>query len=394
MSPGRIKATVLACHFAGAFGPMGLPPFLGLILAGIAPGASERLIGWLYIVPTACLAISAPLWGRLADRWGRKPLLLRAQIGLAISFVVAGLAGSLPLFVIALCLQGLLGGTFSASNAYLSEALPREQLSQALNLTQASARLALILAPAAVGFLIDRHIAPQNVYLIVALLPLIAVLMLLPLPARGDAGTPAIADNGAREMPRRQLLSRGAIMAGQTGFTLAMVSTFPFLVPYSTKTFGVGAGTAGWLFGLPHIVYLFACLPLGRHLRDRDPAPWFAAGCLIVGGMLAVQAFTSSLPVFAIARLLLGVGMTLGYVGLNALIAHTIEDASAGRTFGWFDSGAKLATIVASVSGGMIAATAGVGPLFFAAALCGVLTAAMVMLLRGTEAFTRSAALK
>ena len=394
MSPGRIKATVLACHFAGAFGPMGLPPFLGLILAGIAPGASERLIGWLYIVPTACLAISAPLWGRLADRWGRKPLLLRAQIGLAISFLVAGLAGSLPLFVIALCLQGLLGGTFSASNAYLSESLPRSELSQALNLTQASARLALILAPAAVGFLIDRHIIPQNVYLIVALLPLIAVLMLVPLPAKASPKAGAAVDGEVPAPHGRPTLSRGAIMAGQTGFTLAMISTFPFLVPYSMKAFGIGAGTAGWFFGLPHIVYLFACLPLGRHLRERDPAPWFAAGCLIVGGMLAVQAFTMSLTVFAMARVALGVGMTLGYVALNAMISGTIEDATAGKTFGWFDSGAKLATISASVGGGMIAASAGIGPLFFAAALCGALTAAMVMLLRGSTAFTRPAALK
>ncbi|HKY81840.1 MAG TPA: MFS transporter, partial [Sphingobium sp.] len=275
MSPGRIKATVLACHFAGAFGPMGLPPFLGLILIGLAPDASESLIGWLYIVPTACLAISAPLWGRLADRWGRKPLLLRAQIGLAVSFLVAGLAGSLPLFVVALCLQGLLGGTFSASNAYLSEALPRSELSQALNLTQASARLALILAPAAVGFLIDQHIVPQNVYLVVALLPVIAVLMLLPLPAKGRLKTDTAVDDATPLAHGRQALSRGAIMAGQTGFTLAMISTFPFLVPYSMKAFDIGAGTAGWLFGLPHIVYLFACLPLGRHLRDRDPAPWF-----------------------------------------------------------------------------------------------------------------------
>jgi MFS family permease len=394
MSPGRIKATVLVCHFAGAFGPMGLPPFLGLILVGLAPDATERLIGWLYIAPTACLAISAPLWGRLADRWGRKPLLLRAQIGLAVSFLVAGLAGSLPLFVIALCLQGLLGGTFSASNAYLSEALPRKELSQALNLTQASARLALILAPAAVGFLIDRHIVPQNVYFVVALLPMIAVLMLLPLPAKGDPRTASAVDGAAPSSHDRQMLSRSAIMAGQTGFTLAMISTFPFLVPYSMKAFGVSAGTAGWLFGLPHIVYLFTCLPLGRHLRDRDPVPWFAGGCLIVGGMLAVQAVTTSLPVFAMARLALGVGMTLGYVALNALITDTIEDASAGRTFGWFDSGAKLATIAASVGGGMIAAGGGIGPLFFAAALCGVLSAAMIMLLRGSTAFTRSAALK
>lgn len=393
MKPGRIKATVLACHFAGAFGPMGMPPFLALILVGLAPQASERLIGWLYIVPTACLALSAPFWGRMADRWGRKPLLLRAQIGLAVSFLLAGLAQSLPLFVLALCLQGLLGGTFSASNAYLSEVLPRKTLAQSLNLTQASARLALIVAPAAVGLLADRHIALQNIYLIIAVLPMLAALLLLPLPAKGRDEEEGIAVAASAADPAGWL-SRNAVMACQTGFTLAMISTFPFLVPYTMGTFGVGAGTAGWIFGMPHIVYLFACMPLGRHLQDRDPALWFAVGSALVGFALLMQATTQSFSLFVAARLLLGVGMTLGYVALNALIAGTIEQASAGRTFGWFDSGAKLATIVASVGGGLVVADAGMTLLFVGSALCGLLTALLVLLLRRPARHAPSAALE
>jgi hypothetical protein len=87
--------------------------------------------------------------------------------------------------------------------------------------------------------------------------------------------------------------------------------------------------------------------------------------------------------------------MTLGYVALNALIADTIEDACAGRAFGWFDSGAKLATIVASIGGGLIAAGLGMTALFLASALCGALTATVVMMLRGgLISSTRSAALE
>ena len=178
------------------------------------------------------------------------------------------------------------------------------------------------------------------------------------------------------------------------GFTLAMISTFPFLVPYTMGTFGVGAGTAGWIFGMPHIVYLFACMPLGRHLQDRDPALWFAVGSALVGFALLMQATTQSFSLFVAARLLLGVGMTLGYVALNALIAGTIEQASAGRTFGWFDSGAKLATIVASVGGGLVVADAGMTLLFVGSALCGLLTALLVLLLRRPARHAPSAALE
>ncbi|SDC82409.1 Predicted arabinose efflux permease, MFS family [Sphingomonas sp. YR710] len=381
MNQRRITATVLACHFAGAFGAVGMPPFLALILMDIAPSADARLTGWLYIAPTACLAISAPFWGRLADRWGRKWLLMRAQIGLAASFLVAGWAESLPLFVAALCLQGLLGGTFSASNAYLAEALPREALARSLNLTQGTARLSLIVAPVAVGFLVDRHFAPQRVYLVLALLPLAATLLLLPLPAR--TGPQRGAPMASRPMPSPgHHLPRGIIMAGQTGFTLALIASFPFLLPYSMTTFGIGASTAGWIFGLPHIIYLLLCLPLGKRIRARDPAPWLALGCLTLAVTLLAQAFAPSLVVFAVARLAMGIGMTLSYVALNALIANVIDDHSAGSTFGWFDSGAKLATIAASVAAGQIILQAGMTSLLAASAGCAALTAALALTAR------------
>lgn len=389
MNQRRITATVLACHFAGAFGAVGMPPFLALILHDLAPGADAQLTGLLYIAPTACLALSAPLWGRMADRWGRKWLLIRAQIGLAASFLLAGLAGSLPLFALALCLQGLLGGTFSASNAYLAEALPRQALAKGLNLTQATARLSLILAPALVGFLIDRHGAPQRVYLLLALMPLLATLLILPLPSR----SPALPSTGARregttspDVP----LSRRAVMLGQTGFTLALIASFPFLLPYSMTNFGIGAGAAGWLFGLPHIVYLLTCLPLGLHIQTRDPARWLALGCGILAVTLVAQAFTTSLILFAAARLVMGLGMTLSYVALNAQIAAVIEDHNAGATFGWFDSGAKLATIVASVTAGLLIAQAGMTVLLLASAACAALTTLFALSTRRASLSTPS----
>lgn len=381
MNQRRITATILACHFAGAFGAVGMPPFLALILHDLAPGADAQLTGLLYIAPTACLALSAPWWGRMADRWGRKYLLIRAQIGLAASFLLAGLAGSLPLFALALCLQGLLGGTFSASNAYLAEALPRQALARSLNLTQATARLSLILAPALVGFLIDRHGAPQRVYLLLALPPLLAAFLVLPLPGRSSAPQSTAARSERAASPHSPL-SRRAVMMGQTGFTLALIASFPFLLPYSMATFGIGAGVAGWLFGLPHIVYLLICLPLGTHIQARDPARWLALGCGIMAATLLAQALTTSLFLFAAARLAMGVGMTLGYVALNAQIAAVIEDHNAGATFGWFDSGAKLATIAASVTAGMLIAQAGMIALLLASAACAALTTLFLLATR------------
>ena len=115
----------------------------------------------------------APLWGRLADRFGRKRLLLRAQLGLALSFLLAGWADSPATFTVALVLQGILGGTFAASNGYLGAALEGPALSRALTLMQGSARAALVVAPIAVGSL-SRWLSPHRQYALLAVLPLTA----------------------------------------------------------------------------------------------------------------------------------------------------------------------------------------------------------------------------
>ena len=145
---------VAGCYFVASFAALGLPPYLSQILPAL--GATEaRWAGLLYVVPTVFGALGAPVWGRLADRFGHKPLLMRAQLGLTASFVLAGLAG-----LRSHCsprrspCRGLLGGTFAASNSFLGASLhDGRALSKALTLMQAAARAALVTAPIAVGVL-------------------------------------------------------------------------------------------------------------------------------------------------------------------------------------------------------------------------------------------------
>lgn len=142
--PRHVHA-VAGCYFVASFAALGLPPFLTEILPELGD-RTARWAGLLYVVPTVFGALGAPLWGRLADRFGRKRLLLRAQLGLAVAFLLAGWADSLGTFTAALVLQGILGGTFAASNGYLGAALEGTHLSRALTLMHGSARAALVVA--------------------------------------------------------------------------------------------------------------------------------------------------------------------------------------------------------------------------------------------------------
>ncbi|ODU02450.1 MAG: transporter [Thiobacillus sp. SCN 63-1177] len=335
----RIVATIMVCHFIAAFAALGMPPFFALILDKSLHSDTAYLAGWLYIVPIFFTAVSSPWWGRLADKYGKKPLLLRAQLGLAGSFLLAGFAPNAWVFALALALQGLLGGTFAASNAYLSTVVSGAALTRSLNLMQWSARAALVAAPAGLGLLMTIE-SPLELYRYLAGLPLVAALLIARLqpahPHEASAKRVTHTKGGALEASASQ------IYAAQFAFVFATVLTFPYFVPFTQ------------LFGIPHLVYLLCAMPLSRYLGQGHLLVTLSSSFLLIAGALVAQALFPTLAGLTAGRIAMGLGMTLGFISLHALIAAVVTHENAGCTFGWFESNAKWG----AVGAGLIAGTA------------------------------------
>ncbi|KQV85252.1 transporter [Massilia sp. Root351] len=377
--PGLVIGTVMLCHFVAAFAALGMPPFFALILQGALHSGQPFLAGWLYVVPTFFTALSSPWWGRLADRYGKKRLLLRAQLGLAASFLLASFAPSVEWFVAALVLQGLLGGTFSASNAYLATVVSGAALMRSLTLMQWSARAALVIAPLGLGWLLMQTGSPLLLYRWLAALPLCAALGIWLLPASGAAAKAAKAQAARVEAvaatPRQVYLL-------QWLFVFATVATMPYFVSYAQA----GAATpaiAGLLFGLPHLVYLLCAVPLSRWLgRSHLPAT-MAGACALLALALAGQAWSGGAHWQPLAawRVLMGLGMTLAYLALHGLIASLVQHDNAGHTFGWFESSSKWGAVAAGLAAGLMVQQTGLRAPFVAGAgvmlACGLYAAAL-----------------
>ncbi|MCX4688981.1 MFS transporter [Kitasatospora purpeofusca] len=382
---------VAACYFVASFAALGLPPYLTTILPGLGD-QQGRWAGVLYIVPTVFSALGAPMWGRLADRYGRKRLLLRAQLGLAVSFLLAGAADSLTAFTLALVLQGFLGGTFAATNGYLAAALDGARLSRALTLMQGSARAALVAAPILVGAL-SPWIDPHRQYLLMAVLPLTAAvfLSLLPEPGRPGAKTTAgtAAEAGTASEPDPALgpgpgpvPGSATAAAAQTdatadeptdrtplrvlyglefAFVFATIISFPYLISLAEERLpGVSGTTTGVLFALPHLCYLAFAARTHTAFLHR-PHTGIALGFGFVALGLAGHAVADSLPAFVAVRLLLGAGLTLGLVCLSVLAAEACRGRAPGRLFGSLEfvskGGAVAAGAVAALVNGRFGAT-------------------------------------
>ncbi|MDX2545985.1 MFS transporter [Streptomyces sp. WI04-05B] len=343
---GHVHA-VAGCYFVASFAALGLPPYLTQILPELGD-RSARWAGVLYVVPTVFGALGAPFWGRLADRFGRKRLLLRAQLGLAVAFLLAGWADSLATFTAALILQGVLGGTFAASNGYLGASLEGPALSRALTLMQGSARAALVVAPIVVGSLSD-WLSPHRQYALLAVLPLTAALLLaaLPEPSEEQAAEP-IPETAAPALA--PVVSLRALYALEFAFVFSTVISFPYLISLvEDRLPGTSATLSGVLFALPHLVYLVSALGVHSVVRDR-PGSGIVLGFACIALGLAGHGVADSLTELVAVRLVLGVGLTLGLVSLSVLAADCAKGRAPGGMFGSLEFFSKAGAVVAGLA--------------------------------------------
>ncbi|MFF4362803.1 MFS transporter [Streptomyces sp. NPDC001604] len=344
---GHVHA-VAGCYFVASFAALGLPPYLTEILPELGD-RHARWAGVLYVVPTVFGALGAPLWGRLADRYGRKRLLLRAQLGLAVAFLLAGWADSLATFTVALVLQGILGGTFAASNGYLGAALEGPALSKALTLMQGSARAALVVAPIVVGSL-SGWLSPHRQYALLAVLPLTAALLLAALPEPEPAAQESENAPETTAVHEPPVISLKALYALEFAFVFSTVISFPYLIALvDDRLPGTSPTLSGVLFALPHLCYLVSALAVHSAFHNR-PRTGIALGFACIALGLAGHGVAGSLPTLIAVRLLLGAGLTLGLVCLSVLAADCAKGRAPGGMFGSLEFFSKAGAVAAGVA--------------------------------------------
>ncbi len=387
MSYRVMVAIVLFCHYMSAFSALGMPLFLPIMLQELDAPLQSSWVGLLFILPTLMTAIAARFWGHFADTYGRKTSLLRAELGLAVGFLICGFSQSLWQLIIGLSIQGLFGGTMAASNAYLATSITdKDTLKQVLNFTQFSARLALITAPIGLGFLV-YHYEVLSLYRVLAILPLLAFLFscwlkkdVVSVVILSDVNATELSKTSSTTHSRRSTnrsstnnktaLSRNHqkdvyhsqkkiriatfysnpyLFLSLLQFFLAfcMVATFPYFLPFA-KTFGLSTSQIGQLYAMPHVIYLI-CQLLGGRLRIRMPTSSLTLGFAVLA--LAVLLHLSDyLTLIWLARMLFGVGMFMCYRSLHTQMANTNQSKHSGKIFSRYDALSKWGGVLAGLA--------------------------------------------
>jgi DHA1 family multidrug resistance protein-like MFS transporter len=176
----NIISVWLGCFFTG-LAMSQILPFLPLYIEQLGVHSHEALSIWSGLVFSATFLISAvvaPLWGSLADRKGRKLMLLRASLGMAVVIALQGFAGNVYQLFLLRALMGLTSGYIPNAMALVASQVPRDKSGWALGTLSTGQVAGVIVGPLMGGFMAD-HLGLRTVFMVTAALMFISFLITL-----------------------------------------------------------------------------------------------------------------------------------------------------------------------------------------------------------------------
>lgn len=339
------------------------------------PVRIKFLTGLLNALPSISFAVMAPIWGSIADNYGRKPMLLRSMFGGAAVLVLQGFVTS-PWQLLALrTLQGCLTGTIAAATILVAAIAPAEETGYALGLLQMSVFLGSSLGPMLGGIVSDLFSHRVNFFVTSALLFLAGAVVakfakddFKPPEHRKSIGKSLIPDFSPLLNSKALLALMAVIAADQIAGSIVA----PFLPLYiqsiSSRPDLVGS-TTGIILGAGALASAVAAVSLGK-LSYRVGYRQTLVVCMGAAALFTLpQAFVHSPGQLLALRIVSCFFIGGDMPAANALIALHIESGHQGSVYGLTSSVSSISNGIGPVLGASLAASLGYGSVFGATSL-------------------------
>jgi len=350
-----------------------LLPFLPLYVQQLGVTSQAAVVQWSGVAFGATFlgtALTAPIWGRLADRYGRKPMLVRAAVGMAIVMSLIGMAHSVVELVVLRFLAGLIGGYASASIVMIGTQAPRERAGWALGILSTGA-LAGSLAGPLVGGLLPSLISIRSTFFAGgAIIAVAAVLTIL--FVREDFHPGADAKKQASSGPATPKTTNRAVtltlLLTAMMVLLANMSIEPIITVYISQLNVPASGlarTAGIVMACSAFGSMLTAARLGA-LADRIGGWKVIIGCLVATGVVMVpQAFVTHWWQLAALRGLMGMTLAGLLPSIAKLVRHSTVDQESGKMLGYLQSSQFAGQVIGPLIGGVIGVHIGLHAVFF-----------------------------
>jgi len=341
------------------FMPVFLEEQLG-VLVGVSVWA-----GVLGAVNSGFNAVTAPIWGALGDRFGRKPMMLRAGLFLTIAYLAMSFVTNPYQLLGVRIMIGALTGFIPTATALVGTTTPQEHLGKALALVATATQSGSILGPLLGGVLSDLVGLRMTMVISSAM---VAVATLVVLVAVKEQFTPTqkrvniIGDMGEvlRNPVFLVLMVTPILMMG------AQSAMEPVIVPHIRGLLGEGAPNwlAGAIYAVPGIAFVLAA-PLWANLAERiGYKTTVALGFALGGALMLPQAVAVTGLGLGGLRLVAGFAMAAITPGISALITIVVPKEQRGRAFGLNQSAFAAGQMIGPVVGGLVGDNVGTAYVF------------------------------
>jgi multidrug resistance protein len=320
-------------------------------------GADARQLGWLLAIFSLMQFLVAPLWGRLSDRVGRKPVLLVSLLVTSLSMGVLGLAHSLIGLFVGRTLAGVGSANISTAYAYISDVTTEENRTKGMGIIGAAFGLGFIFGPAIGGLLSPYgYSVPMFVGAALAALNLIfASFFLAEPPLSSEARSGNRVKRFDLENIRSTLADPRTRLAIGIFFlvTFALTQMETIFAIFMFETFGLNARSAGVLLAISGLI--MAALQgglIGRLAKRFGEAKLILSGLAIAAVGLLGFADSHTLSAIVVALVILSVGHGMLHPSLSSLASMGAAPSRRGITMGVYQSAGSLARVLGPVSAG------------------------------------------
>lgn len=304
-------------------------------------GADPTRIGGLVSAFAIAQVATAPLWGRLSDRYGRRPMILGGLLMSAVAYVLFENASAVWLLFVSRFVQGAGGGTTGVVQAYLSDSVPRRERAKALGWLTAATSAGVMAGPA-VGSLAAAlgTIAPGYLAAGFCVVNLLFAWRWLPEPERAhDPSTVPKKPSSMRSVfvdvlkhPRGPV---GSLIWIYTFGMMSLMAMSGMLALYLQERFGIDETTIGYFYVFVGGVSLvMRSLVLGPIVQRFGEVRVLRLGTLSMALGMATIPLAASIPQLGLAIALVPIGTAFLFPVTTSIVSGQSEPGRTGTVLG------------------------------------------------------------
>jgi DHA1 family multidrug resistance protein-like MFS transporter len=363
-------------------------PFLPLFLLELGVG-QETVNLWAGIVYSSAFligAIMAPFWGSLADRYGKRKMVIRAGLSIAVIYALFSVVQTPWQLVGCRLLHGFVGGFVPASMAIVASKTPEQHMGWSLGMMQAGTMSGGILGPL-FGGLLAEWFGFRMSFIVAAGIIFLASIAVIIWVDEGKTGSQSASSSRVgvlqtwKEAAKNKTLMLMLLLLFIFQLSVNMIQ--PFLTLHIADLQGKLQGavlTSGIIFSIIGIAGIVASPFWGRIGQKYSYTVILCICLLIAGGVGSTQYFVQQLWLFTVVQFIFGFFMAGVTPSINTMVINSTDAGFRGRSFGLTTSANQFGAMAGPLIGGVLGIGLNIHWIFVVTGIILISTGAVVYL--------------